>query len=228
LSAPAVVNDQIFNAVACLAPPRLNTLLTSGWVNSAMHGRPMNARGDAIPWFTYPAIDFLEPRIRPSWNVLEWGCGQSTLWWAARVNHVFSIEHDPAWHTTIATDAPINATIELIENASAYVDASAGPFDAIVIDGEDRNACARVAAQRIKPDGIIIFDNSDRKMYREGLAFLTDSGWKRLDFFGVLPTYLYRTCTSIFYRGESFLRVDTLPCDHASSLGPTCAQVLGE
>jgi hypothetical protein len=228
LSAPVVMNDQIFNAVARLAPPRLNTLLTSGWVNSAMHGRPMNAKGDAIPWFTYPAIDFLEPRVKRSWNVLEWGCGQSTLWWAARVNHVISIEHDAAWHASIAGDAPANATIELIENPSAYVDAPAGPFDAIVIDGEDRNACARVAVQRVKLDGIIVFDNSDRKMYRDGMVFLRDSGWKRLDFFGLLPTYLYRTCTSIFYRGESFLHVDTLPCDHDSSLGPTCAQVLGE
>lgn len=80
----------------------------------------------------------------------------------------------------------------------------------------------------IKSDGIIIFDNSDRKMYRDGLTHLMNTGFRRLDFFGLIPSYLYRNCTSIFYRNDDFLKNATLPCDHQSSLGPTCAQVMGE
>ena len=229
-AASATSGETLRRAVSVLAPPRLNTLLTCGWVNSAVSGRPMNAGGQPIPWFTYPAIDFLEPRVKPHWRVLEWGCGQSTLWWSQRVSSVTSIEHDVAWQANIRAHVPDNGQVVLVEEKGRYVEANGlpGPFDAIVIDGEYRNECARIAADRAGAGGIIVLDNSDRKAYRDGMVFLSDRGWKRLDLFGVLPTYLYRTCTTIFYRDEAFLRVDGFPCDHESSLGPTCGQVLGE
>jgi hypothetical protein len=218
--------------VVRLAPFRINALVTSGWLNSVFDGRPVDAHGGPIPWFTYPAIDFLEPRVQRNWTVLEWGCGNSTLWWAARTKRVIGVEHDRAWHQLIASEAPSNATIVLAEDAERYANLQdapdAGPYDAIVIDGEWRNPCARRAASSIKPGGIIVFDNSDRKMYRDGMAFLMDSGWKRLDFFGLIPSYLYRNCTSIFYRDDAFLSSQVLPCDHQSSVGPTCAAVMGE
>ncbi|MGD0463005.1 MAG: class I SAM-dependent methyltransferase [Tepidisphaeraceae bacterium] len=218
--------------VVRLAPFRINALVTTGWLNSLFDGRPVDAGGRPIPWFTYPAIDFLEPRVQRNWTVLEWGCGNSTLWWAARTRHVIGVEHDRSWHQLIASDAPENAIIVLAENPDRYVNLQdtpdAGPYDAIVIDGERRNQCARRAASSVKPDGVIVFDNSDRKAYRDGLAFLMDSGWKRLDFFGLIPSYLYRGCTSIFYRDDAFLNSRVLPCDHQSCVGPTCAQGLGE
>jgi hypothetical protein len=231
LAEPVKLGADLENVVR-LAPFRINALVTTGWLNSVFDGRPVDARGRAIPWFTYPAIDFLEPRVRPNWSVLEWGCGSSTFWWAARTKRVVSVEHDPHWHQIIASEALSNATISLAENPRRYIEFpdrhSAAPFDAIVIDGEHRNQCARRAADFLNPDGIIIFDNSDRKMYREGLTHLMETGWRRLDFFGLIPSYLYRNCTSIFYRNDNFLKSAVLPCDHQSSLGPTCAQVMGE
>lgn len=215
--------------IARLGPPRLNTLVHSGWLNSLISAKPVDAQGRPIPWFTHPAIDFLEPKIQPHWNVLEWGCGNSTLWWAARVKGVTSIEHDPTWHRIIAAQAPSNATINLRQDADRYVEVETPhePFDAIVIDGEHRNRCARRANQLAGENTIIIFDNSDRKTVRDGLLFLTDIGWNRIDFFGLLPAYLYRTCTSLFFKSHSF-PAGPLPCDAATSLGPTCAQVLNE
>ncbi|HEX4056022.1 MAG TPA: class I SAM-dependent methyltransferase [Tepidisphaeraceae bacterium] len=218
--------------VVRLAPFRINALVTTGWLNSMFDGRPVDATGSPIPWFTYPAIDFLEPRVQRNWTVLEWGCGSSTLWWAARTKRVIGVEHDREWHQLIASEAPANATLVLAEDPDRYANLQdapdAGPYDAIVIDGEHRNQCARRAVSSIKPDGVIVFDNSDRKMYRGGLAFLMENGWKRLDFFGLIPSYLYRNCTSIFYRNDAFLDSRILPCDHQSCIGPTCAQKLGE
>ncbi len=198
-------------SVIRLAPSRINALVTTGWLNSMFDGRPIDAAGRPIPWFTYPAIDFLEPRVQRNWSVLEWGCGNSTLWWAARAKRVIGIENDPKWHQIIAAKIPANATIVLAEDLDRYADLLDVP-----------------AACIAKPDGIIVFDNSDRKAYREGLEFLMDGGWRRLDFFGLIPSYLYRICTSIFYRDEAILKSRVLPCDHLSCVGPTCAQVLGE
>jgi hypothetical protein len=219
-------------ALSSLAPRRLNTFIHTGWIASVEAGRPVDARGEPIPWYTYPAIDFLESKIQREWSVLEWGCGNSTRWWAARTARVLSIEHNAEWQRKISTDLPAHATATLIEDPLAYSTlketAPAETFDVLIIDGEERNACARTAVTRAKPSSIIVFDNSDRKSVGDGMTYLADSGWKRIDFFGLLPSYAYRTCTSIFFRDDSLLRGDRLPCDLQSSLGLTCAQVLGE
>jgi len=219
-------------ALASLAPRRLNTFIHTGWIASVEAASPVNAKGEPIPWFTYPAIDFLESKIRADWTVWEWGCGNSTLWWAAKAARVFSIEHNAEWHQKISADLAANAAIALIEDPNIYASLraieTAERFDVIVIDGEQRNLCARSAVGLTKPTSLIVFDNSDRKEYRDGLAFLGAGGWKRIDFFGLVPSYAYRTCTSVFYRDESLLNGGRLPCDLESSLGQTLSQVLGE
>jgi hypothetical protein len=134
-------------ALSDLAPRRLNTFIHTGWIASVESGRPVNAQGQPIPWFTYPAIDFLDSKILPNWSVLEWGCGNSTLWWAAKTARVFSVEHNAEWHQKISAELPANATIALIENEQSYATLqevqTADCFDVIVIDGQERNLCAR-------------------------------------------------------------------------------------
>jgi hypothetical protein len=49
---------------------------------------------DDYPWLVYEAIDFLEEILQPDWRVFEWGSGGSTLFYANRVAHVISIEHE--------------------------------------------------------------------------------------------------------------------------------------
>lgn len=216
--------------ISSLVPRNTNSLVTTGWMNSLVTGRPVNAEGRPVAWLTYGAIDFLEQKMQPAWRVLEWGCGNSTLWWAPRVREVLSVEHDPAWHGGVAQNAPANAQVVLQTDPDAYVGlagiAAERKFDAILIDGEARNRCARTAVERIAPDGIIIFDNSDRSEHDEGIAFLRSEGWKRIDFYGAIPSYLYRNCTSIFFKDGAFLGNGPLPSQHYGSLGPTCAQVL--
>jgi hypothetical protein len=222
-------------SIARLAPLQINALITTGWLHSLVAGQPLNAHGQAIPWFTYPAIDFLEQRIERDWTVLEWGCGNSTLWWAARARRVISIEHNADWRQFVAALAPPNATVALVQDRAEYVNLQtvpeadrAGTYDVIVIDGEERNPCARQADRLAKPGGMIVFDNSDRLAVRDGLAFLAQRGWKRLDFFGLIPSYLYRTCTSILFRDPAILGIEKFPCEHTSSLGPTMSQTLRE
>ena len=49
--------------------------------------------------------------IEPSWKVLEFGCGSSSLWWAQRVAQVVSVEHDEHWATKVRAGAPQNLTV---------------------------------------------------------------------------------------------------------------------
>jgi hypothetical protein len=214
-----------------LLPAGTNWLHSSGWLNSLFVGKPLNGQGAPVPWFTYPAIEFLEPRIAPTWRVFEWGSGFSTLWWAARVAEVRAVEHDAAWHHELSGRLPANARVELVTATAAYdaaIETAGGPFDVVVIDGEARNACAARALHHVKPDGLIVFDNSDRQAFRPGVEQLGLAGWKRIDFFGPIPAYLYKNCTSVFFRDDRFITGGPLPADVASSVGATCARALGE
>ena len=80
-----------------------------------------------------------------------------------------------------------------------------GPFDIIVIDGRHRVLCARYALEALKPDGIIVWDNTDRDRYREGYAYLESQGFQRRDFDGMGPINNFAWRTSIFYRPGNFL-----------------------
>src|SRR5690554_2742040 len=77
---------------------------------SSLAGRPVDAAGLPIPWYTYPAIEYLSALDFRNCAVLEWGCGNSTLFWAARAKTVLSIENDPKWHDEMKQQAPANAT----------------------------------------------------------------------------------------------------------------------
>src|SRR5437016_5174452 len=60
-------------------------LRSEGWSKSNRLGLPLAADGSPLPWYTYSAIHFLEPRLRDDLKVFEYGSGHSTLWYAARV-----------------------------------------------------------------------------------------------------------------------------------------------
>jgi hypothetical protein len=103
-----------------------------------------------------------------------------------------------------------------------------GALDIVVIDGERRNECARIAPKHVAPSGLIVFDNSDRESFSEGVRYLSGSGWLRVDFFGPIASYLYKNCTSVFFRDTAWLTRGSLPARHRGSLGPSCSQAIGE
>ena len=60
-----------------------------------------SAIGDAVPWVTYPAIEFLDRQLSHEHRVFEWGSGGSTLYFLEKAGKVVSVEHDPAWHQKV-------------------------------------------------------------------------------------------------------------------------------
>jgi hypothetical protein len=213
--------------VSQLLLPGTNFFLESGWLESLAQQKPVSKSGAPIPWYTYPAIEFIEPRIKPGFRVFEYGSGWSTAWWGARAESVFAVEHDPSWLGMVEAHLPANASVALRTDADRYVgeiDACGGEFDIVVVDGEHRNRCARAAAARLKPSGAIVFDNSDWAAFSEGVRYLSDDGWLRIDFFGLIPAYPYKNCTSLFFRDTGWLSGAPVPAEQSSSIGPSCAQ----
>jgi len=217
--------------ISSLLPHNANWPASSGWLNSIYCGLPINAAGDPIPWYTYPAIEFIENKLRADATVFEWGCGHSTLWWARRAARVCSVERDRQWHARISATLPSNTKLSLAEHQSSYVETicnqDINKFDVIVIDGDFRNECAKVAALYLKPDGFIVFDNSDGREFEPAVCHLNEAGNYRIDFFGIIPSYLYKNCTSVFFRDAAILSRGALPSRTISSVGPSCWQVMG-
>jgi hypothetical protein len=85
-------------------------LTTTGWRRSVELNVSVDRHGP-VPWFTYPATRYLARLVQPQWRVLEYGSGNSTRWWAARVAEVVAVEHDPAWANALKRDLPANVTL---------------------------------------------------------------------------------------------------------------------
>jgi len=213
-------------AISALLPAGTNSLVTSGWVKSVLSGRPLDVKGNAIPWFTYPAIDFLEAVICRDWRVFEWGSGNSTIWWSQNCAYVTAAENNASWASEVRPKLSKNANVVLHEEKEGYVNAIKGDFvyDVVVVDGEHRNECAHACVPFLSEKGIIVYDNSDRSDYNSSIAHLESLGFHRIDFWGLIPSYLYRNCTSIFYRDPAALKHSTLPSLHESTLGRSCEQ----
>ncbi len=213
---------------ARLIPAARNHLFSSGWLNSLAKGRPINASDQPVPWITYAAIDFLDGIVKPEWNVFEWGSGNSTLWWSSRVKSVKAAESCEGWYNEISHKMPANVNLVSAPEKQAYLDAYMANegklYDVVVIDGDHRNDCARIAMEKLAPGGIIIFDNTDGEAMDEGVAFLGGKDLYRLDFWGLIPSYLYKNCTSIYLSDASILRKVCLPSQHVSSIGLSCQQ----
>lgn len=185
----------------------------TGWFESARLHASVDTGGRPIAWFTYPAISFLEARLKPDLTVFEYGSGNSTLWWAERCQHVTSCEHSREWVEKLRPDLPLNANLifePLSGEGGCYPEMPLREnekYDIIVIDGRERNACAHIAPAALSTQGCIILDNSDRDKYKSGVAALLQGGFKQLPFTGLSPIVSNMNCTSIFYRKGNCLDI---------------------
>lgn len=178
----------------------LATMRDLGWQRSMPDGLPRAADGQPVPWYTYPAISWLEQRIGPDDDVFEFGAGQSTLWYANRVRSVLAVDSSPVWVDTLNKCLPSNGHVELCDPALFPQAIPAHDFDVVVIDGAKRSACAEPAYRHLSRDGLVIFDNSDRPNARVGMQYLAHQGLLRIDFVGPIPGYGHPACTSVFCR----------------------------
>ena len=187
---------------------RRRFLRDSGWVASMRTRAPVDADRRPVPWYTYPAIRVLEKRVRPDMEVFEYGAGNSTLWWAERVQSVRAVESDSEWVGRLEPRLPANAEVhhEPAVDGGRYARfalESPAAYDVVVIDGEDRNGCATHAVEALKPDGVIVWDNADwSHRFAEGLAYLAAQGFRRLDFTGLGPLNGYAWTTAVLYRPQ--------------------------
>ena len=129
------------------------------------------------PWLTPAAVRLLSTLLRPADRGAEFGSGRSTLWFAARVAALTSVEHDVRWHEAVAARlkerglrnvdyilAPADQPMDrggdsaYARTALAFPDAS---LDFALIDGHYRDYSAKLIMPKVKPGGMLIIDNAN-------------------------------------------------------------------
>lgn len=177
-------------------------------------GFNVDARSNPIPWWTYPAIDFLNTLDFTNKRVFEYGSGSSTLWWSERSQFVAGVEIETDWHRLVNSANLSNVEIRLCEDGGLYpgvIKHFEHYFDVIVIDGAERYKSAQNAIKKLDPRGFIILDNSE--WYPNTASFLRSSGFTQIDFFGFGPINSFPSVTSIFFKPDCHLFNDKLGSD---------------
>jgi predicted O-methyltransferase YrrM len=161
-----------------------------------------------VPWFTYPAIEFLESLNLSSLNVFEYGSGIGTLYWLKNSKSVTSVESDTLWYEKVNKLAKLNSKNYLLETTkSKYIKSIARfnkKFDIVVIDGVYRYDCALQSIKYVKNNGVVILDNAE--WYPKTSKMLREKGFKQIDFSGFGPVVYFTWKTSFFIKSVDLFK----------------------
>jgi len=160
--------------------------------------------GNPLPWYTYPAIDYLRQLDFRTKTIFEYGSGMSTLFWASIAGRVVSVEDDEQWFDSISARVPSNAAVTLqpdLAEFPAMIHRTNEQFDVIVVDGPARGRtrlkCCREALTTLRSGGLIILDNSD--WLPESSRLLREHGLLQVDMTGFAPICGHVQTTSLFF-----------------------------
>jgi len=180
-----------------------------GQWRSIRERRAVDARGDALPWYTYPAIEYLSSFDFRECDVFEFGSGNSSLFWAGRARSVVSVETDQEWFDAVDRNKRPNQSVVHRTDGVGYVNALADQgrlFGVIVIDGDWRDRCTEEAPRHLRAGGMIVLDNSDRLLERGCSTALRAEGFIQIDFSGFGPINGYCWTTSVFMKTPELQR----------------------
>jgi len=174
-----------------------------GYFQSRAAGIALDQKGDELPWFTYPAIEYLRQLDFSRKTVFEFGAGQSTIFWSRLAAHITSVENNRDWYSRVISRVSANVDCHLVESAADYPRFLAEhpeEFDVIVVDGIERRRCCEVAVRKLKFGGVIILDNSD--WHHHCSEVLRSHGLIEVDMTGFGPINDYTWTTSFYFSRE--------------------------
>ncbi len=130
------------------------------------------------PWLTQTANEMLVAYLKKSDIGLEFGSGRSTLWFAKRVGHLISVEHDEAWFGKVSQMLKENNLSNVdyqlhprnlpdeqggeTDYVKVFQSIKSDSIDFVLVDGVYRDFCALEAIRVIRPGGVMIIDDVHR------------------------------------------------------------------
>ena len=170
-------------------------------------------------WINYNSIDYLKKFVNKNKIVLEYGSGASSVWFSKRCKKLISIEHDESFYLKLKKIKKKNNLkfkyfltrpqskidqykSKRIKNYSfknyIFKPNTLGiKFDIIFIDGRSRIECFKNSLNLLKKKGLIVFDNSDRKEYKN---YLNSLNFKKKVFKGLYAGLPFKSETTFFFK----------------------------
>jgi len=188
-------------------------LVETGYIKSIKNFEPINKEGKPIPWMNYSFVDFLEPRLRKSMNIFEYGSGYSTLYLSDKVGSITSVEFDKSWFEKMEESLKDKGNCSIIfrDGREQYIEAvkefGDERFDIIIVDGRDRTECVKHIIPFLSDDGVIILDDSWKAKFDDVFEFFKENGFKELSFTGLKPGGIIVDKTTVFYKKSNVLNI---------------------
>ena len=123
-----------------------------------------------VPMISYRARRQIEHILSPESRMVEFGSGNSTRWFASRVSFLLSVEDLPDWYEHVQQqleERRIANVKHVLRSAETYADLSDiedGSLHFALVDGTDREGCVRAVVPKLKSDGWLYLDNTDKDM----------------------------------------------------------------
>lgn len=182
-------------------------------VTSYLESRKSYIIKDPKPFIVYEAITYLQNILKPGAKVLEFGSGNSTLWFLSQKAYVTSVEHHKDWYNTVneraksgnfPKDVMDNFDYKNIHTDTTWKmleDTPDETYDLIFVDGTNdyanRNICIDKSLAKLKKGGWMVLDNSDHPNNWPGGLYL-DTLFERVRFTGFTTMGLYVSQTSFW------------------------------
>ena len=211
--------------------------IQNGWMRSFIFKECKDKKGNPLPLFSYPAIEYIETLDMSKLKILEIGSGYSTIYFSKRAKKVLSFECDPKWLKKVNNKIkqlnlekkvnlkyvdipkPFNhsspsfrkkTTEVYLQTIKKVLGSQENKFDLIVIDGwgYHRLTLSKFIFNYLSDQGILILDDSDELPKTE--KFLNDLGLIQVPFKGYSPGGV-RHVTSVFFNKK--MNIPTLKRD---------------
>lgn len=183
----------------CLQHPFYILAQYQNLLQTMRSGKPEAADGNPLPWYTFPAIEFFKSLNVAGLKIFEYGCGNSSLFWARKGAKVWSVEDNLEWYECMLRQSAGLQNIMLRQDKPTYLGAIAEPeekFEIIIIDGKWRRDCAQSVFKFLAPGGVVILDDSNRD--RAVNSILQSGNLFEIAFNGFGPICGFCWTTSLF------------------------------
>ena len=121
------------------------------------------------------------------------------------------MEDNQEWFEVVSKTKRNNQVILHRDDEASYVNSileQGKLFEIIVVDGNWRYECVVEAIKSLKDGGMIVLDNSDRKIEKECAKIIRAQGFIQIDFSGFGPINNYSWTTSVFINTPTLLQQD--------------------
>ena len=191
--APRVLRPRVWKTLARFVTVPENDLFWSfmeRWETNHYLDQP-------VPWWTPGSIEELAAQQLRGMRALEWGAGASTLWLLRQGCQVTSIETDEGWADLVRRRGGAALDLRLAAHGSDDFLPEVRGYGLAIIDSERRVDVSRHLLDG-KFDGLVVWDDSERARYREGILALGEKARRQLHFPGLQPRATPKM-TSLFW-----------------------------